>query len=82
MLGSILMSNLSVQIENILEEAITYEGQSRPQGMKFGNSGVVMLITWDGAVNSSMKTSIVIDKTSKYNSSYNLLRPLISKRYT
>ena len=66
------VSNLSVQIfgENILEgEQLPMKGQSRPQGMRnFGNewSGDAHLL-WDGAVNSSMETSIVIDKTSKYN---------------
>ena len=55
------------------------KGQSRPQGMRnFGNewSGDAHLL-WDGAVNSSMETSIVIDKKVSITSSYNLLRPLI-----
>ena len=73
------VSNLSVQIfgENIIEgELLPMKGQSRTQGMKnFGSqwSGDAHLL-WDGGVNESMETSIVIDKESKYNLQFQLTK--------
>ena len=52
------------------------KGQSRTQGMKnFGSqwSGDAHML-WDGAVNDSMETSIVIDKESKYNLQFQLTK--------
>ena len=73
------VSNLSVQIfgENIIEgELLPMKGQSRTQGMKnFGSqwSGDAHML-WDGGVNESMETSIVIDKESKYNLQFQLTK--------
>ena len=73
------VSNLSVQIfgENIIEgELLPMKGQSRTQGMKnYGSqwSGDAHML-WDGGVNESMETSIVIDKQSKYNLQFQLTK--------
>ena len=73
------VSNLSVQIfgENIIEgELLPMKGQSRTQGMKnFGSQwrGDAHML-WDGIVNESMETSIVIDKKSKYNLQFQLTK--------
>ncbi|MFL2480353.1 MAG: DUF1588 domain-containing protein [Verrucomicrobiales bacterium] len=73
------VSNLSVHIfgENLIEgELLPMKGQSRPQGMKnFGDqwSGDAHLL-WDGFVNDSMETTIVVDKSSEYSLMFQLTK--------